>query len=496
MNKLKLPRKLFSHDIRFPLVLIGILSGAFFLSKIIVTPEPRVIAVGLLCFAALILAFIRQEYVVYPAIFLLFFHDRIAVFYNTNNAIIIALSIFLFIRYVIESESVISLSTIIHNPFWMVSIVIFSSYLVSWFMAWHNQSFGLHFHTRYLVGIFSALLMGNLLIGFVQNDPRRSFIVQQMLLMLLVCNLLVGLLSWFDPDHGLAKMLIKAATGREQSGVVFAGSGDDFAMRLGGLTLFWEAYAEYLMMAVIVLTGCYISLKDRGKLLKAGIGILLLLSFFELLLTNTRGATVLAAVGVITIIFVYADLTLTSRIAAFVAIGIVCSLILWLAISSGQFTLFERFSSFADVEKTEFGYLPTGRAMVWLPSLRHIAQAGIFGSGPSYLPLTHWDGIGGLSWPHNLILFILSTIGVVGLGAYSFLIYRLFKIRKAIAVTVDNNQYYFFKYLWIALIFFFVDTMKFDGFLRMTENYFYYIWIIIAYMFSVLNFGSIKNNYN
>lgn len=487
--------KLFHHGIRFPFVLIFVLSGAFFLSNIIVTPEPKVIVVGGLCFAAVFFALIRQEYVVYLALFLLFFHRPMGAFYNSNNAIIILLTLFLFVRYVVESKSVISLSKITSNPFWVVSIVIFISYLISWFIAWHNESFGLHFHTQYLAGIFSALLIGNILIGFVQDKPNRSYIIQQMLLVLLIVNLLVGLLSWLNPELDLIKMLIKVATGRERSGVVLVGEGDDFAFRLGGLTLFWESYAEYLMMTVIVLTGCYLSLKDRSRLLKGGIGFLLLLSFFELLLTNTRGATVLAALGIIAIIFVYTDLTLNSRVAALVSLGVVCSLVLWLAMSSGQFTLFDRFSSFSDIEKTEFGYLPTGRSMVWLPSLKHIAEHGFVGSGPSYLPLTRWDGIGGLTWPHNLPLFILSTIGIVGLGAYIFLVQRFFKIRNAIAKTADNQQYYFFKYLWIALFFFFLDTIKYDGFLRSTENYFYFMWIIIAYMFSVLNYDTIKNNY-
>lgn len=475
--------KVFSGKIKILLTTVFIVSCAYILAQAIVDPEKETIAAIFVLTAVTVIALIKKEYIVYLAIFLIsfFYKKNIPVVYNSTNAIILMTAGILFIRSIIEYDSVISVKKIVRNPFWLPSLFILLIYLISWQYALFNDSPGMDFHTEYLVSIFCALLLCNIVIGFVQNETRSS-VIQVILLSLLVANLLIGIISWMSPGMGLIKILVHLATGSSRSNVVAVGHGDDFAIRLGGLNFFWEAFAEYLMMASIILLGYLLTMKHQKTYLKVSVCMLLVLLLFELLLTNTRGATILAAIGMMTVMLTHSDLNLRTRFFSIAGLITLAVVALWLATSSSQFTLLDRFSNFTEVQKTEFGALPVGRAAVWLPTLRHISANGLVGTGPSFVALKHH-----LLWPHNLILIILSTIGIAGLGAYLYLFYRIIRLKENLQYERIGKSVNFYKYLWIAIIFFFIDTMKFDGFLREPDFYFYYMWFLISFLFTAFN---------
>lgn len=63
--------------------------------------------------------------------------------------------------------------------------------------------------------------------------------------------------------------------------------------------------------------------------------------------------------------------------------------------------------------------------MTWLPSLKKWLEHPFVGSGP-------WFEIGkGLSyqfWPHNAYLFYLQTLGLLGFGAFMWIMWRVLKL--------------------------------------------------------------------
>ena len=71
------------------------------------------------------------------------------------------------------------------------------------------------------------------------------------------------------------------------------------------------------------------------------------------------------------------------------------------------------------------GVVPETRTMTWAPSLEKSLEHPFVGSGP-------WFEIGeGLSfqfWPHNAYLFYLQTLGLLGLGTFMWIMWRVTKM--------------------------------------------------------------------
>ncbi len=464
-------------------IFIALLVFALFIAQAIINPQPKTVKAALLCILLAFCLVAKQDYLVYLVILLLFFTASLNPIYNTSNGVIIAAVIILFVRSQIQKYSVISLKKIVNNSFFKPSCFIFFAYFISWLRAYFNKSPGMDSHTGLFFGTGCALLMGNMLTGFIQ-DKKRFFNVHNIFLIALLLNLTFGILTLFNKEITLIPQVVK-------SGSVFVGSGTDFAFRLGGFSFYWEAYAEYLMMMFVIISGMIMVLAPtiKSRLLKISLYLLLLIILFELFLTNTRVAVLVAGLGFLIINFIYLPFRLGKRIFIGVVLILAVAVILFIAQQTGYFSLFKRFTTFSNISRTEYGYLPQGRAGVWSAVLRHISKEGLMGSGPSFMPLTRYEkGHGTLVWPHNIILIILSTVGIIGFCAFAFLFLKFTQLYKKIPSIKDFYIKNLYAFLWLALLLFLIDEMKFDGFLRHPDSYSYFIWSITAFMFSGENF--------
>ena len=82
-------------------------------------------------------------------------------------------------------------------------------------------------------------------------------------------------------------------------------------------------------------------------------------------------------------------------------------------------SLFDRFTA------TEFqGFVPDTRKDTWGPALQGALQKPFIGHGPWYDP---GEGLERKLWPHNGYLFYFYTIGIFGLGAFLWIIQRVFR---------------------------------------------------------------------
>jgi len=156
-----------------------------------------------------------------------------------------------------------------------------------------------------------------------------------------------------------------------------------------------------------------------------------------------------------------------------------------LAMASGRFALLDRMEQVEQVVETEFGTMPRARADVWLPAMRFIKIHGGGLHGPSLWPYTVYSGGGWVFWPHNSILLILCTVGWAGLAAYSTLGVSILTLPlRWTAGKVNPRTVVFYRLLWLSLVLVFLDSMKFDGILRMVNSYFYYQWMMVGLVFS------------
>src|SRR5262249_47265627 len=127
-------------------------------------------------------------------------------------------------------------------------------------------------------------------------------------------------------------------------------------------------------------------------------------------------------------------------------------------------------------EKTEFkGVVPETRVGVWKEAWERILQKPIFGHGPYYSFKT--QGVEKILWPHNNYLFYWHMLGIVGLLAFLWLAFKLFRATSGHAATLRAPAFpaAFLLVLRGMLILLLVDWIKIE-YLR-NPVYPYWVWL-------------------
>ena len=447
----------------------------------LINPSPVTVKGILLYIGLIFFLFAKENYLIYVSIFMILFPAHLKYLGTTSNGIILILVLILVFRSLAIQKSTVSFKRITANPFFIPGLLILCSYFISWMWAILAHYKGMSYHTEFLISMFCVFIMSNIIIGFVDSKARLLGI-QNILLVILIVNLLFAIATLIKP--GLKFILLST------SGSVITGSED---LRLGGLTFRWEGFAEYLMMSVVFFT-CMLT-KAKDITYKYLIMILLFVVVIELFLTNTRGAVVTSLLGIIFIILFFTKFNPIRKTAIMIGISFFILAGAYIADSTGFLNLKERFQSFENTVETKYGSMPEARAGTWVPSMDQIVNDNFMGHGPSFYPLSGYEGgFGKMPWPHNLTLIILVTVGIYGFIAYCFLFLRFFISIIKIPKITDKYLAIFYKSLWIALFMFFVDAQKFDGALRQATSYFYFIWMIVALLFTSYNMA--LNNQN
>lgn len=461
-----------------------------FICLCFINPGAQTIKTLLLYSLLLVFMSVKQEYIIYITCFTLYFSYYLRYLGSTTNGII-CISVFtLLLRSVIEKQSIISMKLIKKNPFILPSFILLICYLISFARVYKSTSSSLvEYHFTFISGIIFVFIFSYLIIGFV-NTKERIIALLQILIAMLVLNLLFGLITLIFPSFTLLSGYLESKT-------LEVGVGSDKAIRLGGITFHYEAYAEYLMMAIVFGTALLMKIKLQFNKLFFCL-ILLLLCSIELLLTNTRGALITVLIGILLPIVFNKNSSLGKKIYILLVVVICGISVTFIAEITGMLKIVERFSSFGGSDSNAMSV--SNRDIVWARAIAKIMQDKYLGSGPSFYPSTTYvlkfDDPTLPLWPHNLFLLIIATIGIYGLIAYLFLFIKMIVLWVKVKNIADNYVKYFYYSLGIALLMFLIDAQKYDGFLRETVSYFYFMWFLIAFFFSANNFISLKSTEN
>lgn len=317
--------------------------------------------------------FMKQEHLIYITSVLTIFPVYIRFFQNTSNALIWCLLGTLLVRLVVEKRTVVSLKTVFRNPFFVPSILIILSYLVSWLIVIIKGSPGFNIHTYYLIGLLSVFLQAYIIIGYI-NSEERLLAFQRILLLILIMNLISGAVSITFPSLNVHLLFYSVKTTYAEG------------LRISGITFAWESYAEFLMMATIVLSGLFISRHGPSKL-KWLWGSVLFITVIELFLTNTRGAIVTAFIGVTIVILSISHRDLLIKLLVIMSALVIFIVALISAHYTGHMELQRRFSTFSDMTETKYGLMPNARGGAWEPTIDHIIEHKLLGSGPSFFSI-------------------------------------------------------------------------------------------------------------
>jgi hypothetical protein len=175
--------------------------------------------------------------------------------------------------------------------------------------------------------------------------------------------------------------------------------------------------AEYLVLSTILIA--FVSLYRVPGHSKLNLVALGTLNFLFLVATGNRGGFLVLLGGGLLFLYIYRDkLSIRTTINTLVVGALALTAASYVTVN---YTKFDRL--YDRLEATEFeGALPDTRATTWRTSWERIMKKPVLGHGPRLRLSNEGDslyrGHVQITYPHNLYLYLLYTVGVVGTIAY------------------------------------------------------------------------------
>lgn len=241
--------------------------------------------------------------------------------------------------------------------------------------------------------------------------------------------------------------------------------------------------AEYTVIMLFVIL--YQFLRSPNGWIKGGLGILGAINVLLLIATGNRGGfLVLVGAGLVFLwlfrrtLGIARTITIAATATVFLAVGSM------IATSFTDFdSLFERL---AETEVSDSG-IPDTRSIVWPVAWQAIEQKPIIGHGPRLRfdgeeSGARFDGHLYIMYPHNLYLFMLFTVGAIGLLAFMvFLLTPLFRCINVVRHSESETYEVGFARLGIVLmIVILVDGIKIDFMRYALVDYWHFVFALIG----------------
>ncbi len=436
---------------------------------------------GIVLLYIVILFYLKNDQILYLLVFMSMINIPIRQLYTSSTNILIVIALFvLFVRNTFKEHTGKLFERIKSNKITLPLILVICSYTISLVLA----KKGLPDHFEMYQSIIFASILAWMIIGTIREKSQIIAINYVMLVVLLI-NLAFSLIFLAYPG-------IDDLRARFLSLQVFV---DEGATRLQGFSFRGEAYGEYLMICALWLFCMLV----RGQLRNRRIyfWILTIVTISALIMTRLRGANGVFLLGVMFVILTANSVPFWKRTVSLAGILLAFTATLFvLQTYSSEPTLLDRFYLFSE-SGNNIGYIPATRYYTWVPSLQIAENHHFLGAGPSFMPyinetkwadLVHGRAASGeaATWPHNITILVLCTIGFYGLLCYAFLIYRAIKVRKNFPMLDPFLRNCYASYL-ICLITFLIEGQKYDGVLRHPTSSLYLIFILIALIFTCEN---------
>lgn len=324
----------------------------------------------------------------------------------------------------------------------------------------------------YLISVGAGFLM----FYVVYNTVRTARDVHYFFTLLVTINVLVTLYCYLQLAAGGRQI---ALFGVEEFALT-QNRITEIDRRLSGPFSAVGITAEFLVFQVLLMgyLAMHVVRRSRRFLLYA----LITANLAFLVATGNRGGVISLVVGTILMMYAFRK-ELGPRRIILAGIG-GAGLFLIVALVIIQTTEFDRL--YERVVSTEFrDGMPETRAGPWMDAAERIAQKPIIGHGPRIqfdpetIMLARLDWIAG--HPHNLYLFLLYTVGVVGLIAYLLLFVRIFlHLWQARRYRLDDRLIQGLPRVGVVLlVVFLIDQIKVE-FLRFTladyQQYMFALW--------------------
>ena len=321
---------------------------------------------------------------------------------------------------------------------------------------------------------FTHIFLGYLIIHLTRSERQ----LRQLVGAILVMAVLVQLTAIFELVFPTRPLIPGWIDLRSQGRFEYMKAGLEIInVRVGGAIGDYELLAEFTAMILLLLW--FLLVRTRTTWGRVGVIALIVLDVFVLLATITRGALISLAIASP---FVAWRARRHIRFHTFViTLGLVLGggwmVLDFVAHHTRSGNVMER------MEKTTFVRgVPDNRTLVWADAWERILKRPVFGYGPSYAE-TKTEirrDVKPRFWPHNIYLMYWHMLGIVGLGAFLWLMVRLWAATRRAASSMSDPSYA--RGLLLALqgmlLLFLVDQIKID-YLR-NSVYSYWVWIFFG----------------
>lgn len=325
--------------------------------------------------------------------------------------------------------------------------------------------------------VIAGILLFYLVINFVDSEEKLRRLAN-MLLISATLVIIFTIIENFFPGRTIIPYWLYT---RHKTRLVMR------ELRMGGPFHDFELTAEFFALNAPLIF--FLIVREKRLATRVFYTCLFILNLVMMFTTITRGAF-------ITLIFGYSYMMLIFRkdlnFVKFVAItSTIVVLLLIIDVFVTRYTMTG--SLLARLLSTTFerGVIPETRFGAWKSSIERIMRSPIIGHGP------FWDvekkGTDFLLFPHNLYLYILSTVGALGLGAFIFFMVRLVKSSMAsLGASISRSSFSesFLKVLHVILIMFLFDQIKIEYLRNVT--YLYFVWLFFGLIAATKNIVEAK----
>ncbi|OQX85854.1 MAG: hypothetical protein B6D63_01320 [Candidatus Latescibacteria bacterium 4484_7] len=350
-------------------------------------------------------------------------------------------------------------------------ILLVLAYLVSFY----NLNFSSKSITRFAFihtsNFFAVILFFYLVVNFIDEEWKLKRTLH--ILMITVTFVIIfNLLELLFPGKQIIPGWLYS---RHQVGLVMKG------LRMQGPFHDFELNAEFFALMTPIIF--YVLIRTKRLLTRTIYAVLLLVNFFMMLTTITRGAFFSLSVGLLYMAYISRKELNFVRLIALTTTFVVLVLVLEFFVT--KYTVSG--SLFQRIVNTTFekGLVPKNRAFAWGGAIERGMEHPFIGHGPG------WDFSKALVaklWPHNVYLYYFNITGLFGLSAFLLLLYRLFKsslVSVNASLTRSSFSMGFMKVMHVVLIIFIIDQIKID-YLR-NEIYIYSVWLLFGLLVATKN---------
>ncbi len=417
----------------------------------------QLIAAGALAVLAFLLAYFVSPRTVVPWIICLSPFQLIDTRYGSSS---IALTYVVGIAYILQGR-------LRYLPMFGIFVVILAIYMASTGLQ-HRATYIQH--GLYIFSWVSTIVLFYIVYNFIRETKDVELVIRT----LIILNVLVAAYSIIQITLGK-----QALFGLDQLSMKGARSRGDEPRLSGpygvGVT------AELLVIHILLCAYLLIHAKKAAK--RYFLYLLIAVNLGCLLATANRGGFLVLIGGSGLFLYMYRSQLGVKRTLSLSFTGAIL-----LAVMSVIIINFTDYGvMFQRLEATEIeGGIPDTRANTWATVTSKIPDKPLLGHGPR-LRLendynVNYPGHVVITYPHNLYLFLLFTVGIIGLTAYlGFFAWLIVRIKRGTDRLKDDPFMHGFVRLGLLLmVVFLIDQMKIDFLRYALVDYWHYIFIIFA----------------